>query len=178
MNVKIKVVIAILLVIIGVIARLMPHAWNVAPMAAIALFSGAFLGKKYALFVPIIALLLSDIVVGFYDWKLALSVYSSYALIGLIGIMIGKKPDMKNIFVASLVGSLTFFFLTNWSFWQFSSWYAHTGHGLLACYVQALPFFRNTIVGDLSFNFILFGAYGLISNWANSKYALAVKTRN
>jgi hypothetical protein len=66
--------------------------------------------------------------------------------------------------VCSLVGSMVFFFITNFGVWIGSGMYALTGTGLVDCYIQAIPFFGGTIMGDLFYNLILFGAYA-IAKW-------------
>jgi uncharacterized protein DUF6580 len=43
--------------------------------------------------------------------------------------------------------------------WAFSGMYAHDLHGLMHCYVAALPFLQNTVIGDLSWTTLLFGAW-------------------
>ncbi len=57
---------AIALVVLGAALRFAPHLPNFAPIAAIALFGGVYLNKKYALIVPIAAMLISDYFIGFF----------------------------------------------------------------------------------------------------------------
>ena len=65
--------------------RLVPHPPNFSPIDAMALFSGAYLGRRAIAFVaPLGALLLSDLVLGFYHGQA--TVYFSVALIVMIGI--------------------------------------------------------------------------------------------
>lgn len=158
-----------MLIIIGATARLIPHAWNAVPIATIALFSGVYLGRNYTIFVPALTMLLSDIFIGFYAWPMAISVYGSYIIIGFIGLMISKIKSTRTVIGASLAGSIIFFLITNFAVWQYSTWYPHTGAGLLNCYFMALPFFRNTLAGDLFFVTIFFGAYELIIRFGEYK---------
>jgi len=154
-----KIVIFVILVSLGSMFRLLPHPWNFTPIAAIALFSGVYLGKKYAFFAPILAMFLSDIFLGFYSWKLMLTVYGSFALIGLIGLVMKKYKSLETILAGSLSGSVLFFLVTNLAIWQFTNWYPRTLSGLIQCYILALPFFRNALLGDLFYNGIFFGVY-------------------
>src|SRR6266436_2457978 len=72
---------AMSLVGLDIVARLAPHAPNVTPIAASAVFAGMVLrSRALALAVPISALLLSDLVVGSYDWRIAGVVYAALAL--------------------------------------------------------------------------------------------------
>ena len=156
---KNKIIIFIILVSLGLIFRLLPHPWNFTPIAAIALFSGVYLGRKYAFLAPVLAMFLGDIFLGFYNWKLMLTVYGSFALIGLIGLVIKKYKSLETILAGSLLASILFFLITNFAVWQFSSWYPKTLSGLTQCYILALPFFRNTLLGDLFYTSVFFGAY-------------------
>ncbi|MCU0679255.1 MAG: hypothetical protein MUC28_02290 [Planctomycetes bacterium] len=160
---KEKIIIAIILIAIGVAGRLAPHPWNFAPVAAVALFAGVYLGGRYALLVPAISMLIGDLFIGFYEWPLMLTVYLSYPLIGGMGVAIRRYKSAETVLAGSLVGSVIFFLLTNWAVWQFSPWYAQTWEGLLSCYTLALPFFRHTVLGDLFYAGALFGIYELVS---------------
>ena len=161
LKVNFNIIIFLILVIFGAAFRLLPHPWNFTPIAAIALFSGVYFGKKYALLAPISAMFFSDIFLGFYNLKLMILVYGSFILISLIGILIRKKKNLKTILVGSLSASILFFLITNFAVWQFTSWYPKTLSGLIQCFILALPFFRNTLFGDLFYTGILFSAYEL-----------------
>jgi hypothetical protein len=91
-----------------------------------------------------------------------LVVYSSFVLAGLVGIIIKKHRQVVSVITATLLVSLSFFLITNFAVWAFSSWYAHTWSGLILCYILAVPFFKNTLLGDLFFVGVLFGGYEFI----------------
>jgi hypothetical protein len=63
--------------------------------------------------------------------------------------------------VASLLGSILFFFITNFGVWA-GGFYGYTAGGLSKCYVMAIPFFKGTIMGDLFYNLVFFGGYALV----------------
>jgi hypothetical protein len=130
---------------------------NFTAVGAIALFSGYyFKDKRMAFAVPMLIMLLSDWYIGFYDWKLLLSVYLSFALIVLLGIMIKDKKWFVALPV-SLIGTVLFFLITNGAVWAFTPWYPHTLSGLILCYVEGLPFVKNNFLGDLTYTFLFFG---------------------
>ena len=144
-----------------VIARLLPHAPNFTPVAAAALFAGVMLHHRgIALTVPFAGMIASDIVLGFYDWRVMSVVYVSLALPAVIG-MLAKHVRVSRMLVpAALSGSLLFFITTNFAVWAFSGMYPQTMNGLIACYLAALPFLKNTVAGDLFWGVALFsGAY-------------------
>src|SRR3989338_480383 len=183
-----------LLVALGASSRLLPHAPNFAPIAALALFGAVYLKKRDGLWVPLAALAFSDLFIGFYHPLVMASVYGSFLLSGLIGIWLRRRRVMINtptpilplsrgrdeqktsplvrgekqeggvfgrwwprVFGASLLGSILFFLITNWAVWAFGELYTKDLGGLLMSYTMGLPFFRNTLLGDLFYVAVFFG---------------------
>lgn len=144
------------IVLLAACLRLLPHPANVAPIAAMALFGGAYLDKRYALVLPIAAMLVSDMFLGFHP--MMPFVYGSFLLTGGIGMWLSSHKHPVTIFAASLVSSLLFFLITNVGVWLVGGLYPKTFAGLETCFIYALPFFRNTILGDLFYTGIFFGA--------------------
>ena len=169
---KTKLVISAVLVCLGVACRLLPHAWNFAPIVGIALFAGVYLGRNYAIGVPILAIVIGDLFIGFYEWQLMLIVYGCYVAAGLLGVLIKKHKSLETVIAGSIVASIIFFLATNWAVWQFSPWYAKSVEGLIQCYALALPFFRNTLLGNLFYTSVLFGSYEVVMLWARQKKAV------
>ena len=140
--------------------RLLPHPPNFSPIAAVALFSGAYLSKRAIAFVaPIAALLLSDLVLGFYPELIF--VYLSVAATVLIGWAISKRKSAGTVAAAAIASSVLFYLVTNFGVWLVTDYYPKSIEGLAACYVAAIPFFQNTIAGDLLFSALLFGGFAL-----------------
>ena len=140
------------------VLRLAPHPPNFTPIGAMALFSGAYLGRKWLAFVaPLGALLLSDLVLGFYHGQA--TVYFSVALIVMIGMMLLSRASPLRVGFAAIVSSVLFFVITNFGMWMFSGFYPRTTAGLEACFVAAIPFFQNTLTGDLFYAALLFGGF-------------------
>lgn len=159
---KIKeLTIILLLIAIGVVLRLLPHPANFAPISAIALFGGVYLSRKTALVLPLLAMLIGDFFLGFYELRLGLAVYGSFLLIAGLGLLIKNRKSVLKVAGGALTGSILFFLTTNFVVWAFTPWYTKTSAGLLNCYLTALPFFGNTILGDLFYVTVFFGAYEL-----------------
>ena len=157
-------------ILAGVILRILPHLPNFAPIAAMALFGGVYLNKKYALLIPLIAIFLGDIFIGFYDPWIMFSVYGSFALIGLLGLWLKKHKSLSNIIGASLFSSILFFLITNFAVWAVPhSFYPHSLQGLMQSYIMGLPFFRNTLMGDFFYVGAMFGLYELVL-WVTSTW--------
>ena len=154
---------AIFFIAAAIILRLIPHRPNFAPIAAMALFGGTYLNKKYALLVPIAAMLISDWFIGFYNPWIMASVYGSFIIIGLMGIWLKNHKTVANVLGASLFGSIIFFLVTNFAVWAVPhSMYPHNLQGLLQSYIMGLPFLKNTLLGDLFYVGALFGLYEVV----------------
>ncbi len=153
---------ALLLIVLGVVMRLLPHAANFTPIAAIALFGGVHLKRGYAFFLPLVALIVSDGAIGFDSLESRLTVYGSFLLVGLIGLAIRKRKNIATVLAGSIAGSVIFYLITNFAFFYEPTMYPHTITGVISSYYNALPFFRNTLLGDLFYTGLLFGIYELV----------------
>ena len=149
----------------AILLRLAPHPWNVTPLGAMFLFGGAtFKSRAASLLVPLGALMLSDLAVvqvlygGRYEW-LTPWTWLAFLAVGLIGWLLRGRITGLNVLAASLGGSIAFFVISNFGVWVGSGMYPHTAQGLAECYIAALPFFRNALVGDLSYAALMFGSY-------------------
>ncbi|USN53255.1 MAG: hypothetical protein H6760_03720 [Candidatus Nomurabacteria bacterium] len=162
-----------ILLFVGVFLRLIPHPLNVAPVAAIALFAGVYLRKSWAVILPLSIMMMSDILMsvpafrealpwglhGAGWYSLAPITWLSFAFVGLIGLWVRQKKNVLSIAGGTLLGSIVFYLVTNWAVWFFGTMYAHTFSGLIQSYTMALPFFRNTLIGDLFYTTVLFGGF-------------------
>lgn len=157
---KINLVNILMVVGTAVILRLLPHAPNFAPIGALALFGGAYLNGIFAFVVPLSAMFVSDLFLGFHNTMFF--VYGSFILIGLLGLWLKNHKSAGNVILASLSSSVLFFLLTNFGVWLVSGMYQKTASGLMESYFMALPFFRNTLLGDLFYTGVFFGGYEVL----------------
>src|ERR1051326_4121809 len=149
------------MILAAALSRLIPHPPNMASVAAVALFGGAcFHDRRMAFLVPLAALFLSDLVLGFYRHMEV--IYSSFALIVCIGLWLRRSRSAPRIASAALAGSLLFFLLTNLGVWAFGSLYPKTLDGLITCYTAAIPFLGNTLQGDALYTAVLFGGFAML----------------
>ena len=161
-DLKIRNLLAPIIIIgIAILLRLLPHPPNVASIAAMALFGGAYLDKRFALAIPLLALFASDIFIGFHSTMPF--VYGSFVLTGIIGMWLRTRRNVKNIVFTTLGSSVLFFLITNFGVWFLGTLYPRTLDGLLQSYLMGLPFFRNTLIGDLVYAGMLFGGYEVIN---------------
>jgi hypothetical protein len=151
------------LIALDVAVRLTPHPPNFTPIAATALFASFLLeGWILAAAVPMLALAISDLVIGGYDWRMMAVVYSALAVPLLLGRYLRGRLGPVRIAGSALASSVLFFLTTNFAVWCYGYWYTRDLKTLLQCYAAAVPFFRNTVAGDLFWSFILFTGYAVV----------------
>lgn len=149
-----------ILCVIGVAAilRLIPHPPNFSPLAAMALFGGAYLIRpSHAVLITMGALFLSDIFLGFHETMLA--VYAAFGLTALLGFWTKPQGSILKLGAITLSSSVMFFAITNFAVWLQNGMYERTWSGLTKCYIAALPFFQNSIMGDFFYVAVFFGAW-------------------
>ncbi|XZF16502.1 DUF6580 family putative transport protein [Chitinophagaceae bacterium MMS25-I14] len=171
-----NILIATGLVLMATVSRIVNtemHLYNFAPLAALGLFSGAVIkDKRYAFLLPLLAQLLADgyfqlftKVQGFYPGQLF--TYLGLAAATLLGTTMGQ-PKAAKVLGYTIGGSVLFFIFSN--FGTFTTGFWGTGFkGLVTTYTMGLPFFKNTLIGDLAGSTILFGAYALLQRSTENK---------
>lgn len=157
-------------------ARLLPHPPNFTPIEAVALFGGAYVAdRRLALLLPLLALLLSDLVLGFvvYGYGLVYGgmafVYASVALITTLGVYwLRRRTTAARVAGCAIIAAILFFVVTNFGTWLTSGLYPYSASGLLACYLAGLPFFHYTLAGALGYSTLLFGGLALARQLART----------
>ena len=153
-----RIVTILAAIVFAAVLRLVPHPPNFTPIGAMALFSGAYLGRRALAFAaPLGAMLLSDAILGFYSGMWV--TYLAIALIVLVGWVALKRVSPLRVGGAAVASSAIFFLVSNFGTWALSGMYPNTAAGLAACYVAAIPFFQNTLAGDLFYATLLFGGF-------------------
>jgi hypothetical protein len=135
------------LVVVALLTRLLPHPPNFAPITSIALFTGFhFVNKRLALFIPLICMFLTDLILGVHS--LMPIIYLSFVMISMIGLK-AKSLSLGTVLSASSL----FFIVSNLGVWYF--YYPLTWAGLSSCFILAIPFFINALMGDLFYTSVL-----------------------
>jgi hypothetical protein len=160
---KPRYIMLLTIILAAAASRLFPHPPNFTPIAAIALFGGAqFSNKRAAFLVPLAGLFLSDLALGFY--AITPVVYGSFALTVCLGFWVRRRHSVQRIAFAAAASAILFFVLTNFGVWAMDNLYPKSLAGLVNCYVAAIPFFRNMLLGDLAYSGLLFGSLALAEN--------------
>jgi hypothetical protein len=157
---------AIVLTVLAVLFRLFSstyQVWNFAPLAAVSLYAGSRLPRRWAWVVPIAAMALSDLLLD-HDRTRPLfeltrwTIYATFAATTLLGPLANRPRIGRWILpLLSLSGSILFFLTSNLATWGEGLLYPMTSSGLITCYTAAIPFFGNTIAADLLGTALLFG---------------------
>jgi hypothetical protein len=159
-------------VLLAAVSRTIPHPWNFAPMTAMAVFSAATLtNRRLALLTPLLALFVSDLAIeGLHrlslmeTWGIYKGMWVTYAAtlaVALLGLALRQKQSVPDIALVTLAGSCLFFVTTNFAVWAGGGFYPPTAEGLALCYMKAIPFFRNSLLGDATYAVALFGGLAL-----------------
>ena len=159
------------MILLAALSRLIPHPSNFAPIGGMSLFGAAYFSKKYwAFIIPILSMWISDLVLNnvvyaaYFDhfvwfYSGSLFTYGAFALIVLMGMFSLKKVRVINVVGSALLASIIFFVVSNFGVWAATTMYPHTAEGLMACYVAGIPFFANTLLGDMVYCGLMFGAF-------------------
>lgn len=151
------------LVVAAAMSRMLPHPPNFTPISALALFGASLVTARWiGLVMSLGAMLLSDYFIGFHSGMGY--VYTAFACVFLIGSWTNLSK-ITGILLSSLSASVVFYLITNFGVWMGSGMYSADFKGLLECYILAIPFFANTVTGDLSYCLVLFGAYSLVRTY-------------
>jgi len=157
------------LIIIGILLRFAPHAPNFTPIAAIALFGGAYLSKKHALIVPLALMIISDLFIGMHN--VVVFTWGGFLLTSILGFSLKKHKSVYKIAGLSVVSAFLFYLISNFGVWMMG-WYPRNLKGLIDCYVMALPFLRNFAASTLIYSAVFFGSYELVARLVkNTKFS-------
>ena len=145
----------------AILTRILPHPPNFAPITGIALFSGSYLSGFTSFLLPLSIMLISDLFIGFHSGMIY--VYGSFLIIVLLGKYLNQKKSFIRLTGMSLASSLIFYLITNFGVWLNGGLYPKTLQGLEQSYVMAIPFFKNTLLGDFFYTFLLFYGFQFVS---------------
>jgi hypothetical protein len=150
---------------IGVLSRIVDHIPNFTPIVGISLFIAYLWNRLYSSFFVITTMFISNLILGYEFDKIQGSVYLSFLIPVILGRLIQKTKNESYKYLTivgiSIISSTLFYFITNFAVWLWSGMYDHTLNGFILCYELALPFYRNTLLGDLFSSIFIFSVYDL-----------------
>ena len=161
MKISLKNSVLFSLLAAAVLSRFIPHPPNMTAITALALFAGQKLESKWvALTLPLAALFISDLVIGFHPTMFF--VYGAFLLITFLSLYFLEMKSAFSFLGSTVAASTIFFLISNFGVWIMGSLYPKTSEGLANCFLAALPFFQNQLVGDLLFTGALFGSFAVL----------------
>lgn len=183
-----RVLTLLTMILAAAATRLIPpelRPWNFTAVGAMCLFGGAYFERRWLAFAaPLAALLMSDLVLAavVYGWDSLTYVWMSYVLFALtvlLGMTLRNRVSLLRVTFAAIAASLMFFFVSNFYAWIVGhGGYPYTPAGLFACYLAAIPFAQNMLLGNLFFSGVLFGGYELMArNWSALREPALVRVR-
>jgi hypothetical protein len=158
-----SVLLPYLLISVAAALRLaVSHPYNFIPVFSCILLFGACRPKR-EFPIPILALMGVDSFLTTHRYGYALTgdhaiTWTWYLVVMILGAaMLGTTVSIPRILGVSLLASVSFFVVSNLAVWAAWGMYAKTLGGMEACYIAALPFFRNSIVTELVFSLLILG---------------------
>jgi hypothetical protein len=176
---------AYLLLLVAVLSRLLPHAgWmNFTAMGGALLYFGARRSWREML-APLAVLMATDYYLTVYayhysfQWQAYLPTWAWYGMAMALGqILLRARTTFVRVAAGALLGPTTFFLVSNYAVWASGWMYPRTVSGLGACFVAALPFYRNDLISTAIVAGVVFGVPVLVRrlNGAQGQAALVEK---
>ena len=148
---------AIVLVLVGASSRLLHLPPNIAAVTGVTIFAGFALRNIWlALVVPIAAMALADVVLGWYNEAIFTYVGMAAGVVLARGLLHPLTP--LRLIGTTFLASLVFFIVSNLGVFV-SGYYGYSLDGLIACYVAAIPFWQNSLIADFTSTAVVFAIY-------------------
>ncbi|MBT5953423.1 hypothetical protein HOG98_01760 [bacterium] len=165
MNTKLikRILFGLFLTLAVVLARLIPHPPNFTPLLAMTIFCAVSVeDKKWALLMPLIAMGISDIALGWHPSMVF--VYGAIIIIGALSIFLCKSQKISSISMTTLISPLIFYGVTNFGVWAVTSMYSKTVLGLYMSYIAGLPFLKVSMNSTIFFSCLLFVPFFIVKH--------------
>src|SRR6266568_5317573 len=124
-----------LIIVLAVLARFLPHAWNFSPVYGALLFGGARLNKRESIWCPALLLAISDFILTDFvyhlhlGWKVIFQV-AAFASISFAGWLLRERIGLRRFISANVLGATAFYLISNFGVW--------VGMAYLPSYVERL----------------------------------------
>lgn len=139
---------------IAIVGRLIPQLPNINPLTALAILSGYVFEKKWAIIITLCTLTIADVFLGllavypiFGDWSFF--TYSGFIAIAYFSTHLSQTKSKYAIWEYVLFSTVGYWLWTNFGTWIMTDMYTHDARGFFECYIMALPYLRNALVGNM-----------------------------
>lgn len=162
---------------LAILSRFLPHPPNCTAIQAVTLFAISFLNSLPLAYCTLFtAMFVSDLFLGLHS-----TLFFVYFSLGLIIWMENRfqlTHSLKNTLFSLITSALLFFFITNFGVWLLGSFYPKTTEGLGLCYLAALPFLLNQVLGNLLYGILLFGLKSLLQKHSLKDINFSFSSKN
>ena len=156
----------LILILLMIFSRLIPHPPNFTPIIAVAIMSGYLFKNLYlSISVLFFSMIVGDMFIGFYSNMFF--VYFPLFIIAYFCFFKNNKINAKSLFIYGISSSLIFFIISNFGVWLSSGMYEKNIAGLVNCYVMAIPFLKNTMISTIFFSYLSFISVNTFNKIAN-----------
>jgi hypothetical protein len=174
LNNKKRLIYIIFVIFLGIFYRLIPHVPNFSPLYSISVFSSILpieldnkfnkLLKYISFLIPLIILFITDLILGFYKGMIFnYLAFLSYSIFSYFTFNRYSKLSKTILgLVLSVGSSIYFFIISNFGVWLLTSMYSKDLAGFILCYINALPFLKNSIISSIIFSILIFYTYELL----------------
>ncbi len=176
---------AYILLLIAVLSRLFlaatphPEWFNFTAVGGALLFFGARRSWREML-APLAVLMATDYYLTVYAyhypfrWQGYVTTWAWYLMAMLLGqILLHSRTTFVRVAAGVLLGPTSFFVVSDYAVWAGSNMYPHTLAGLGACYVAAIPFYRNDLMSTAIVAGLAFGVPVLIRRMKPAEFQVA-----
>jgi len=109
-----------------------------------------------------------------FQWASYIPTWTWYVSAMVLGqILLRSKTTFARVAAGALLGPTSFFLISNYAVWAGGAMYPRTLGGLGACFVAALPFYRNDLIATALVAGVAFGAPVLVRRFNTSHAAVA-----
>lgn len=153
-------------ILIVAFSRVVPHPPNVTPLLGMSVLAGMRCGRFFAICLTVLCLFISDVLLAFFGHSTLLGSWTFFTYTGFLMVTIGascfksrdKKCGLTSMIILTLFFSVGFWVWTNWGSWYVGAiGYPKNMTGLMDCYIAALPFLENALIGDLCWMMVIWG---------------------
>jgi hypothetical protein len=149
------------LIALCILLRFAPHPPDLSPLFGALLFSGCRLPAKQSLWFPLAMIAITDLALTpmIYHTQIGVSqlvTWLAFSIVIVCGWLLRETVNFSRLAGAAILAPTAFWIVANFGVWITGSMYPRSLPGLAACYVAALPFYKNALVSTIAVTVLLF----------------------
>ncbi|MCD6047968.1 MAG: hypothetical protein K0S08_1615 [Gammaproteobacteria bacterium] len=155
-----KLITFVIVLLLALVFRLIPHIPNFSPQIVLAIYLASFLNKRELFFAVLLLMVIVDSIHGFAanysafgSWTFF--TYTATLIISFASYASKISASRWTFVLAAILSSLGFWLWTNIESWGFSGMYEHSAQGFIKCYLLALPFLGYSLLAGVFWSVII-----------------------